>query len=64
MRFDLKKKKKKKKKKIHSDMEKVLRTNNFPLCAKKKKTQTLKVSDFVLLLVVFKWHDGSEWVNV
>ena len=30
----------------------------------KKKTKRLKVSNFALLLVIFKWHHGSEGVNV
>ena len=29
----------------------------------KKKTKKLKDSNFALLLVVLKWHDGSERVN-
>ena len=30
---------------------------------KKKKKKGLKVSNFALLWVVFKWHHGSEGVN-
>ena len=30
----------------------------------KKKTKRLRGSNFTLLLVIFKWHHGSEGVNV
>ena len=29
----------------------------------KTKKKSLRVSNFILLLVVFKWHPGSEGIN-
>ena len=37
---------------------------SFRMPVRKRRQKELKVSDFALWLVVFKWHHGSEGVNL
>ena len=41
----------------------VFQSKSFHVTVRKRRQKQFRVSNFALLLVVFKWHHGSEGVN-